>query len=127
MPTQAWAWHRAAVCSTQSGSITSSLDEQHAKYGETPPRLAVEVLSPNDTASKLLREITDYPASGVNRVWLVDSEARSVAVYRADSGPYELRGDAELTGEDVLPGFHCKVSEFFFVPGKGAKPEASPP
>ena len=30
------------------------------KYGEVPPRLAVEVLSPNDRASKVMRKINDY-------------------------------------------------------------------
>jgi Uma2 family endonuclease len=94
-----------------------AFDELHPKYGETPPRLAVEVLSPSDTASKVLRKITDYLSSGVNLVWLVDPEARSVTVYRSDKGPYEMRGDGELTGDETLPGFRCRVSDFFFVPG----------
>ena len=32
------------------------------------------------------------------------------------------KGQALLIGEDVLPGFRCKVSDFFFMPGEAAKP-----
>jgi Uma2 family endonuclease len=67
-------------------------------YGEIPPRLAVEVLSPSDNAGRVLSKITDYLTHGVRLVWLVDPEDRSVTVYRPDKSPYELEGDAELTG-----------------------------
>jgi Uma2 family endonuclease len=92
--------------------------ELHPKYGEVAPRLAVEVLSPNDRANRVLGKVTEYLTSGVGLVWVIDPEDLTVAVYRADKGPYILRADQELTGEDVLPDFRCPVSEFFFVPGR---------
>jgi Uma2 family endonuclease len=102
-----------------------SFDDLHPKYGETPPRLAVEVLSPNDKAGKLLSKIADYLNNGVELVWLVDPEERIVNVHRPQKNPYQVKADAELTGDDVLPGFRCRVAEFFFVPGSGAK-ESTP-
>jgi Uma2 family endonuclease len=98
-----------------------SYAELHPKYGEVPPRLAVEVLSPNDKVGKVVSKITDYLNGGVDLVWLVDPEACSVTVYRTGKSQYELKGDAELTGDDVLPGFHCRVADFFFVPGSTPK------
>src|SRR5262249_3309170 len=83
----------------------TSFEEVHPKYGEVPPRLAVEVLSPSDRADRVQRKITDYLRNGVELVWVVDPETRTVTVYRTDKGPRCLHGDEELTGEDVLPGF----------------------
>jgi Uma2 family endonuclease len=99
-----------------------SFEELHPKYGEVPPRLAVEVMSPNDRIGRVLTKISDYLRNGVSLVWLVDFEERRVAVYWPDR-PFEvLKADQELSAEDVLPGFRCRVSEFFFVPGPAPPP-----
>jgi Uma2 family endonuclease len=104
-----------------------SFEELHPKYGEVPPRLAVEVLSPNDRADRTLRKITDYLRNGVELVWVVDPETRTVTVYRADNGPQVVQESEELTGADVLPGFRCRVCDFFFVPGKAAPSKGKAP
>jgi Uma2 family endonuclease len=92
--------------------------ELHPKYGEVPPRLAVEVLSPNDRAKQVTRKIADYLRNGVALVWLIDPEARTVMVYRADRGPVLVEAHEELTGDDLLPDFRCRVAEFFALPGE---------
>src|SRR5437588_95224 len=61
--------------------------ELHPKYGEVPPVLAVEVLSPNDKVNKVNRKIADYLRAGVGLVWLADPEERTVTVYRRDHEP----------------------------------------
>lgn len=91
-------------------------EELHPKYGEVPPRLAVEVLSPNDRADRITRKTMDYLRNGVPLVWLIDPVARLVTVYRSDGPPYEVKETEELTGNAVLPDFRCKVAEFFFLP-----------
>lgn len=88
----------------------------HPKYGEVPPRLAVEVLSPHDRAGRSLRKITDYLDNGVDLVWFVDVEDRSVTVYRSNRGPRRFEEAGDLTGEEILPGLHCKVADFFILP-----------
>jgi Uma2 family endonuclease len=90
--------------------------ELHPKYGEVPPRLAVEVLSPNDRADRVMRKLTDYLRNGVPLVWVIDPEARVLTVYRADGPPYELKEHEELTGNGVLPDFRCQVADFFYLP-----------
>ncbi len=99
--------------------------ELHPKYGEVPPRLAVEVLSPNDRANKVLRKINDYLRCGVGMVWVIDPEIRTVTVHQPGKQQIELTESQELTGEDVLPGFRCLVSDFFRLPGD--KPKAEQP
>jgi Uma2 family endonuclease len=82
-----------------------------------PPDLAVEVISPNDLAYEVEEKVAEYLEAGVPLVWIVNPPMRSVRIRRpktAANGPVaELSGDDTITGEDVLPGFSCKVSEFF--------------
>lgn len=90
--------------------------ELHPKYGEVPPRLAVEVLSPSDRVKQVNRKIIDYLKNGVELVWLIDPEEKTVTVYRRDRGPELIEAEGELTGDGILPGFACKVADFFFLP-----------
>ena len=90
-----------------------SFQELPRKYGEIPPRLVVEVLSPNDRADRITHKITDYLRNGVELVWLIDPETRTVTVYRPHEGPRVYHENEELTGEDVLPGFRCRVADIF--------------
>ncbi len=100
--------------------------ELHPKYGEVPPRLAVEVLSPNDRANKVLRKINDYLRCGVELVWIIDPEIRTVTIHQPGKPQVELMENRELTGEDVLPGFRCLVGDFFRLPSDKPKPEQPP-
>ena len=62
------------------------------------------------------------PGAGVALVWVIDPEARTVHIYRRDGSTDWLREDGELSGEDVLPGFRCRLATIF--PEKTAgKPE----
>lgn len=77
------------------------------------PDLAVEVMSPGDSESDLLRKIQEYFRAGTRMVWAVFPQVRQVYVYR---GPKQVRileeGDA-LSGEDVLPGFSLPAAKIF--------------
>jgi Uma2 family endonuclease len=98
----------------------NSFDELHPKYGEVPPRLAVEVISPSDRVGRVMDKIADYLRNGVSLVWLIDPEERNATVCRPDRPHEVLKTDQEIAAEDVLPGFRCRVSDFFFVPGPPA-------
>lgn len=99
------------------------------KWTEELPTLVIEVLSPNDRLTKIMRRISQFLKWGVPLVWLVDPEERTVTIYRRDCPPEVLESDQELTGGDILPDFHCPVADFFFMAGEangGAAPPASP-
>jgi Uma2 family endonuclease len=84
------------------------------------PGLAVEVVSPGDLAYEVEEKVAEYLEAGVPLVWIVNPPTRTVRVRRpktSNRGPVaELSGEDLISGEDVLPGFSCKVSEFFTVP-----------
>jgi len=77
------------------------------------PDLAVEVVSPGDRFDEVLEKVEEYLATGTRLVWVVLPRTQSVMVYRSASEAKIVRGDDELSGEDVLPGFICRVKEVF--------------
>jgi Uma2 family endonuclease len=74
---------------------------------------AVEVVSPNDLAEEIAARVVDYLEAGTRLMWVVYPQARSVSVVRPDGRAAWLRGEQELSGEDVIPGFACKVQNLF--------------
>lgn len=88
---------------------------EHYKEGflTIRPDLVVEVISANDIATEVDEKIEEYLAAGVPLVWEVIPETRVVYVHRKDGTVTKLHLSDELTGEDVLPGFHCRVADFF--------------
>ena len=88
------------------------------KWGKNPPVLAVEVLSPSDTFTKINRRVQEQLRFGTPLVWVLDPDASNVTVYRSGQPYYILEQNEELTGNDILPDFRCKVAEFFAMPGQ---------
>ena len=77
------------------------------------PVLAVEVLSPSDTHEAIHEKTDLYLEHGVALVWLVDTDDKTVKVYRPGRPPELFNCDQELDGESVLPGFRAPVAAFF--------------
>ena len=84
------------------------------------PDLAVEVVSPNDLAYDVDSKVEDYLQAGVRLVWVVNPVTRTVRVHHPDGPGATLRADGELTGGDVLPGFHCPIRDLFLLPQPAA-------
>jgi Uma2 family endonuclease len=82
-------------------------------YFEVAPDLAVEVLSPDSSFSRLQRKVEQYLKSGSSLVWVFDPELRTVTIYHPKQQPETLEETETLTGEKVLPGFSCRIAECF--------------
>ena len=80
-------------------------------FADVAPDLAVEVLSPNDRSRQVLDKVGEYLQAGVHLVWVIDPERRSAAVYRSLTKVRELGPDDFLDGEDVVPGFRCRLAD----------------
>lgn len=77
------------------------------------PDLAVEVLSPNDRFPEVEQKIWQYFEAGGRMVWIVDPAEQTVSVRRPGQDAQRLEGKDLLDGEDVVPGFSCRVWELF--------------
>jgi Uma2 family endonuclease len=88
-------------------------DQNPVGYPAVAADLCVEVLSPSNRRGEMNEKISEYFARDVRMVWIVDPEGRTVTVYRQPGEGRILWETATLAGEDVLPGFTCRVGEFF--------------
>ncbi len=77
------------------------------------PELAVEILSPSDSAVTIHGKIDQYLAAGVPLIWLVNPYLPGVTVLQPRQKPELLSGDDLLTGKEVLPEFQVPVSQLF--------------
>jgi len=73
------------------------------------PDIAVEVLSPSESAVELRRKVRDYLRAGSIEVWLIDHSNAEVTVY-SDAG-VRLIDTAGQLQSPLLPGFTARISE----------------
>ena len=85
-------------------------------YWAVAPDLAVEVVSPDDTAGDIAGKVEDYLSAGVRLIWIVYPKKQSVHVY-APGAPVEIVAhEGTLNGRDVVPGFELLLSRMWGSP-----------
>ena len=77
-----------------------------------PPELVIEIISPGQSFGYLSEKATDYLQAGVARVWVVDSQAKSITVFYPDAPPQTKRGENKLT-DKLLPELEITVQQVF--------------
>ncbi|MFN0021965.1 MAG: Uma2 family endonuclease [Pirellulaceae bacterium] len=80
---------------------------------ELVPDLAVEVLSPGNSAGEMSLKLEVYFRAGVRLVWYVDPVAKSVTVYTSVNRSKVIPLEGTLDGGKVLPGFELPVRDLF--------------
>jgi Uma2 family endonuclease len=77
------------------------------------PDLAVEMISPTNTADDIAEKLQEYFHVGVRLVWVVYPRQAWVYVYTSTRSVRVLAPGADLDGGDVLPGFRMSVKDLF--------------
>lgn len=77
------------------------------------PDLAIEVLSPSNTAKEMARKRGEYFRAGVRRVWEIDPRTRTARVYTSETAVTDLTSTDTLDGGPVLPGFSLPLAQVF--------------
>lgn len=77
------------------------------------PNLAVEVLSQSNTPGEMAVKRQDYFTAGVELVWEIDPNSRTVAVYSSVTDVTTLTAADTLDGGLVLPGFTLHLQDLF--------------
>jgi Uma2 family endonuclease len=83
------------------------------EYFAGAPELAIEVVSPSQSANYMGTKVEQYLRFGAKQVWIVYPKRKCIHVYRADKSMAILDESETLTGGDLLPGFSVKVSDLF--------------
>lgn len=82
------------------------------------PDLAVEILSPTNTAKEMARKRTEYFAGGAKLVWEVDPAKRTAEVFTAPDVSTALDENGTLDGGAVLPDFTLPIRDWFARAGE---------
>lgn len=77
------------------------------------PNLAVEVLSQSNTRREMEEKLVEYFDAGVEVVWLVDVQKRTVEVFSSPNESAVFKIGQTVSGGTVLPGFRLKVRDLF--------------
>ncbi|MDQ7036212.1 MAG: Uma2 family endonuclease [Anaerolineae bacterium] len=85
------------------------LPDKHIPFA---PDLAVEVISPRNSAEDIHNKIIELFDAGAKLVWIVYPSSQTIVVHTGDSST-TLRIDDTLSGGDVLSGFELPVREIF--------------
>ena len=78
-----------------------------------PPDLVVEIVSPRQVVTTLVRRCVWYVDHGVRAALLVDPSDRSIILFRPDAATQTLRGDAVVDLSDLAPELRFSASELF--------------
>jgi Uma2 family endonuclease len=94
-----------------AGRIPS--DDKSSAFWTIAPDLAVEVISPSETADDIREKIRDFLSAGTQLVWVVFPRTQEVVVHTPDGFARTYGADDVIEYPDLLPGFSCKVAELF--------------
>jgi Uma2 family endonuclease len=77
------------------------------------PDLAIEVVSPSNTADDVQGKMHEYFNAGVSRVWVVYPRQKEVYVYSSPTQIEVLQLGQELDGGTLAPGFRLPLAALF--------------
>ena len=92
---------------------TARLPENRRQVSPVAPDLAVEVISPSDIQYRVVEKALAYLNAGTRLVWIIEPVGKTVTVYRSQTDIKTFTIDDTLSGEDVVKGFSCQVSQLF--------------
>ena len=93
--------------------IPRDVHGQLADDTTVPPDIAVEIVSPGQSRTRLLARCRWYVANGVRLAVFADPRRRVVRLFRPDAESGDQRNADLLDLSDVLPGFTLTVDDFF--------------
>ncbi|HTY06883.1 MAG TPA: Uma2 family endonuclease [Gemmatimonadales bacterium] len=77
------------------------------------PDLVVDVLIPGPRPIQILSRVTDWLRAGVQTVWVFEPQRSVGRIYRCDGTEEVIAQGGTITGEEILPGFTCSLTEVF--------------
>jgi len=77
------------------------------------PNLAIEVVSPTNTANGVMEKTKEYFEAGVERVWVIYPEFAIIYDYDSPTSVHILTRNQTLDGGTVLPGLQVPLTELF--------------
>ena len=77
------------------------------------PELVVEIASPGDRWEEMQQKIEEYFACGVDQVWIIEPENRTLRAYTSALEARRFAAGETLHGEGLLAGFSLAIDTLF--------------
>ncbi|MGD2181410.1 Uma2 family endonuclease [Lusitaniella coriacea] len=87
--------------------------EQKRTFANICPDFVVELRSQSDTLKSLQDKMREYIENGAKLGWLLDPFNKRVEISRPNQSVEILENPAQLSGEDVLPGFVLNLNRIW--------------
>jgi Uma2 family endonuclease len=100
-------WIEPDVSFLRNERVTGTTD---GSYCLGAPELAVEVVSPSESARDLRRKVAPLLKAGSLAVWVIYPEERTVEVYRPDGTSYTAD---TLSAPELVAGWEAPVASLF--------------
>ena len=82
-------------------------------YIDVAPDMVIEVRSPSDRWSGIIKKVSEYLEAGITLVCVLDIQTKTAVVHLADQPPRTVAAEGELDLSEVLPGFRMPLRRFF--------------
>lgn len=76
------------------------------------PELIIEIISPGQTFGEMTEKATDYLKAGVQRVWIIDTKAKTITIFYPDALPQTKRGTNSLE-DSLFEGLEITPEQIF--------------
>jgi Uma2 family endonuclease len=93
--------------------VVGDANPKENRYLEGAPALAIEIRSPEDSITQLVRKIDEYLANGSEMAWLILPEEKGLMLFTPGAPVRTLLEHDTLEGGAILPGFQIRVNELF--------------
>nr|WP_237747914.1 Uma2 family endonuclease [Spirulina subsalsa] len=86
--------------------------EQRQKFPPIAPDFVIELRSATDDLKMLHNKMQDSMDAGVQLAWLINPQQQQVEIYRLGKEVEVQDLPAELSGEEILPGFRLSLPRY---------------
>lgn len=80
------------------------------------PDLAIEVVSPKESAAEIDDKVQDFFRAKTEQVWVIYPKGKKVYQYTSSSQVVIHLEDDSFTAESLFPNLQIRVSDFFILP-----------
>jgi Uma2 family endonuclease len=87
--------------------------EQRKRFLPLCPDFVIELVSESDDLADTQAKMREYIANGLRLGWLINPKNKQVEIYRQNQEIEVLQSPANLSGENVLPGFILDLQPIF--------------
>jgi Uma2 family endonuclease len=110
------------ICFIRKGRITSNFDLRKPFPGA--PDLAIEVVSPDETAESIRSKIRDYLRFGGEQVWVMYPDQKELHQYIAGESVAHIFSPGDtLQAPTLLPGLQIAIADLFTLPDLDPPPD----